>query len=66
MRNTTENLENSTTDASLYWVWVPMHDDKGCRLVAIWIDPALTAFEAQMEETTSKTDATQAEQVEPR
>jgi hypothetical protein len=66
MRNTTENLENFATGASLYCVWVPVHDDKGDRLVSIWIDPALTAFKAQMEETTYEIGAAQAEQVEPR
>jgi hypothetical protein len=47
MRNITENLWNSTTRSSLYCVWIPFHDDAGDRLVAIWIDPALTAFRAQ-------------------
>jgi hypothetical protein len=52
MSNITENLENSTTGSSLYCVWVSAHDEGGDRLVAIWIDPALTAFKAQMQENT--------------
>ena len=46
MRNITEQLWNPTTGASLYCVWVPVHDDGGDRLVAIWIDPAMTAFKS--------------------
>lgn len=46
MPKITENLWNSTRDSSLYCVWVPVHDDGGDRLVAIWIDRALTAFES--------------------
>ena len=37
MPNITENLWNSTRDSSLYCAWVPVHDDGGDRLVAIWI-----------------------------
>jgi hypothetical protein len=46
MRNITQNLWNSTRDSGLYCVWVPVHDDGGDRLVAIWIDQALTAFKS--------------------
>jgi hypothetical protein len=49
MRNYTENSGNSMTGSSLYCVWVPVHDDRGDRLVSIWIDPVLTAFRPQME-----------------
>jgi hypothetical protein len=44
MRNITEKLWNPTTGSSLYCVWVPERDDGGDRLVAIWIDPGMTAF----------------------
>jgi hypothetical protein len=46
MRNINENLWNPTTGSSLYCVWVPVHDDGGDRLVAIWIDLAMTAFKS--------------------
>ena len=49
MCNTTENLRDSTTGSGLYCVWVPVHDEGGDGPVSIWIDRALTAFEAQMQ-----------------
>jgi hypothetical protein len=67
MCNTTENLRDSTTGSSLYCVWIRVHDGGGDRLVSIWIDRALTAFEAQMQEGTYEpctTVTTQAEHVE--
>lgn len=51
MPNITENLWNSTRDTSLYCVWVPVHDDTRNRLVAIWIDRALTPFQSCAPET---------------
>jgi hypothetical protein len=51
MRNITENVWNSTRGSGLYCVWVPVHDIGGDRLVAIWIDPALTAFQSCAPET---------------
>jgi hypothetical protein len=51
MGNIMENLWNSTRDSSLYCVWVPVHDDGGDRLVAIWIDRDLTAFKSCAPET---------------
>jgi hypothetical protein len=47
MRNLTNNCRNIATRPSLYCVWVPLHDDGRAPLVAIWIDPAMTAFEHQ-------------------
>jgi hypothetical protein len=52
MRNITEKLWNPTTGLSLYCVWVPVHDEGGDRLVAIWIDPAMTAFKSCAPEIT--------------
>jgi hypothetical protein len=52
MRNIAEKLRNRITDSSLYCVWVPEHDDGGDRLVAIWIDPAMTAFKSCAPEIT--------------
>jgi hypothetical protein len=46
MPSITENLWNSTRDSSLYCVWVSVHHDGGDRLVAIWIDPSMTAFKS--------------------
>lgn len=46
MRNFNEILLNPTRNSNLYCVWVPVHDDAGDRLVAIWIDPAMTAFQS--------------------
>jgi hypothetical protein len=46
MRNITKKLEDSTRGSNLYCVWVPVHDDAGNRLVAIWIDRAMTAFKS--------------------
>jgi hypothetical protein len=51
MPNITENLWNSTRDSNLYCVWVPVHDDGGDRLAAIWIDRAMTAFKSCAPET---------------
>jgi hypothetical protein len=50
MPNITENLWNSTRDSSLYCVWVPVRDDGGDRLAAIWIDRAMTAFKSRAPE----------------
>jgi len=57
MRNIAENVWNSTRGSGLYWVWVSVHDVGGDRLVAIWIDPALTAFKSCTPETSNGMDA---------
>jgi hypothetical protein len=46
MRNITEKLDDCTRGSNLYCVWVRVHDDGGNRLVAIWIDRAMTAFKS--------------------
>lgn len=51
MRNISENVRNSRRGSGLYCVWVPVHDDGGDRLMAIWIDQALTAFGSCAPET---------------
>ena len=58
MRNITENFWNSTTGSNLYCVWVPVHADGGDRLVTIWIDRGLTAFQSQMQENPHDIDTT--------
>ena len=44
MRNFNEELLNFTRNSNLYCVWVPVQDDAGDRLEAIWVDPAMSAF----------------------
>jgi hypothetical protein len=53
MRHLTETFLNSTRSSSLYCVWVPVHNHTGDRLVAIWIDPAMTAFKSSAPETSN-------------
>ena len=66
MTNFVNNLNNFTGRRGLYCVWVPEHDDGGDRLVAIWIDPAMTAFKSCAPEITDEggTAAIVAEQEE--
>jgi hypothetical protein len=52
MRNVSDNSWNSTKGSSLYCVWVSVHDVPRDRLVAIWIDPAMTAFNSRDPEIT--------------
>jgi hypothetical protein len=47
MRNFSENLWNSATGSSLHCVWVYVQDERGDRLVSVWIDPAATALKLQ-------------------
>jgi hypothetical protein len=56
MRNITENFYNSATDSGIYCVWVPVHGDRGDRLVSIWIDRAMTAFKSVTPETSDQAD----------
>jgi hypothetical protein len=46
------NSKNSLARRSLYCVWVRKDDHPGAQLVAIWIDPAMRAFESQVSEQT--------------
>jgi hypothetical protein len=50
MRNLADNLWNSETGSPLYCVWITVRDDRGDRLVSIWMDPAMTAFQPQAQE----------------
>lgn len=50
MRNLSDNLVNSATGPLLYCVWIRVHDDRGDRLVSIWMDSAMTAFQPQPRE----------------
>jgi len=47
MANFVKNSENFTVRSGLYRVWVPLHDDGKLPLVAIWIDPTMSAFEPE-------------------
>jgi hypothetical protein len=47
MANFVKNSENFTALSCLYRVWVPLHDGGKVPLVAIWIDPTMSAFEPQ-------------------
>jgi hypothetical protein len=57
MRNFTDNPWNSTTGSRLYCVWITVQDDGGDRLVSVWMDPAMTAFQPQAQEELSRTAA---------
>jgi hypothetical protein len=46
MRQIAENLLNFTRNSNLYCVWVSAKDNGRERLVAIWIDRAMTAFKS--------------------
>ena len=46
MRNLSDALRDATARSNLYCVWIPVRDERGDRLVAIWIDPAMTAFQS--------------------
>ena len=61
MANFVKNSENFTARSGLYRVWVPLHDDGKVPLVAIWIDPTMSAFEPQpQQETIALPDAKEA------
>ena len=57
MRNFASNFEEIIIHKGLYRVWVPLCEGNRERLVSIWIDPAMRAFESQGESRTG--DATQ-------
>jgi len=46
MRQIAEDLLNFTRNSNLYCVWVSAKDNGRERLVAIWIDRAMTAFKS--------------------
>ena len=49
MRTFTNDFGYVAVSPRPYCVWVPVREDNKDRLISIWIDPAMTAFEAQME-----------------
>jgi hypothetical protein len=51
MRSFALNFLNSTKGSSLHCVWVHVQDDRGDRLVSIWIDPAAAEIGSQRQET---------------
>jgi hypothetical protein len=44
MFNEINNFEKLETRRGLYCVWIRAHEGQHAPLVAIWIDPAMTAF----------------------
>ena len=58
MSNHDEKLFNVAKERSLYCVWVSMRNHAGERLVAIWIDPAMTAFKSCAPEISDEVDRT--------
>jgi hypothetical protein len=56
MRNFASNFEEIIIHRGLYRVWVPLREGNRERLVSIWIDPAMRAFESPGESRTG--DAT--------
>jgi|HubBroStandDraft_2_1064218.scaffolds.fasta_scaffold195191_2 hypothetical protein len=46
MRTLADTFWSFATRTTLYRIWAPLHDDGGVPLFSIWIDPALTAFQA--------------------
>jgi hypothetical protein len=61
MRNLTDTLWDSTAGSNLHCVWTSVHDEDGAdRLVAAWMDLALTACKSCALETTDKIDTARA------
>lgn len=56
MRNFSENLWNSTTGSRLHCVWVLVQDERGDRLVSIWIDPAASPIAGHQGDDTGQLD----------
>ena len=56
MPNFDENFFSTTRSPSLYCVWVSMCNHAGDRLAAIWIDPAMTAFQSCAPEASHEID----------
>lgn len=50
MANLKGNFAGFINRTGLYRVWVPLRDDGKGPLIAIWIDPAVTAFEPEARE----------------
>jgi hypothetical protein len=48
MRRQIKALPYISTRESLYCVWTHRHGGKGGPLVAVWIDPEMRAFEAEL------------------
>lgn len=47
MTNRKSNLSGFSNPNGLYRVWVSLHDDRQAPLIAIWIDPQMTAFKPE-------------------
>jgi hypothetical protein len=47
MCNNKNHFENSITHRGLYRVWLQTYENGTPRLVSVWIDPAMRAFQPQ-------------------
>ena len=50
MRNVTSDHKNLDARQSLYCVWIQASELPNARLVRVWIDPAMRAFESEFQE----------------
>jgi hypothetical protein len=49
MKNFTNNHKNLDERQSLYCVWIAASEQPGAPLVSVWIDPAMRAFERELQ-----------------
>ena len=49
MRNVTNNKKNLEARQSLYCVWIVANEQPNAPLVSVWIDPAMRAFERELQ-----------------
>ena len=49
MRNVTNMQENLEARQSLYCVWIRASEQRNAPLVSVWIDPAMSAFEGELQ-----------------
>ena len=50
MKNFTNNQKNLDERQSLYCVWIAASEQPNAPLVSVWIDPAMRAFERELQE----------------
>jgi hypothetical protein len=51
MKNFTNNHKNVDERQSLYCVWIAASEQPNGPLVSVWIDPAMRAFERELQKT---------------
>jgi hypothetical protein len=57
MFNDISNFTNVTARRGLYQVWIRAQEHENARLVAVWIDPKMRAFESQVADEKNKLPA---------